>query len=165
VALSVERGSNLIVGMLAILKAGGAYVPLDPEYPAQRLAFMLEDTAPPVLVSELKLIATLPPFSGRVICLDDDSVGIDSEPGDDFACASSGSDIAYVMYTSGSTGRPKGVCVPHRAIARLVWHADYAPLTSSDVVAQASNASFDASTFEIWGALINGARLVGVPKD
>ncbi len=73
VALAVERGPNLIVGMLAILKAGGAYVPLDPEYSQERLAFVFEDTAPPVLLTEGHLTAALPPFSGRVICFDDDA--------------------------------------------------------------------------------------------
>ena len=100
-----------------------------------------------------------------MIRFDEDSAAIDSESTGNLAATSNGSDIAYVMYTSGSTGRPKGVSVPHHAVTRLVWHSDYAPLTSLDVVAQASNASFDASTFEIWGALINGGRLAGVPKD
>ena len=157
VALAVERGPNLIIGMLAILKAGGAYVPLDPEYPAQRLAFMLEDTAPPVVLGEERLLAGLPPFNACVIRLDEDTA-IDGESNENIGAGGHGADIAYVMYTSGSTGRPKGVSVPHHAITRLVWTADYAPLTSSDVVAQASNASFDASTFEIWGALINGGE-------
>jgi non-ribosomal peptide synthetase component F len=166
VALMVERGPQLIVGMLAILKAGGAYVPLDPDYPAERLAFMLDDTAPPVLLAERKLLAALPPaFTGRVICLDDEAAAIDLEAADPIAGESTGSDAAYVMYTSGSTGRPKGVCVPQHAITRLVWQADFVGLRADDVVAQASNASFDAATFEIWGALINGARLVGVPRD
>ena len=165
VAISVERGPTLIVGLLAILKAGAAYVPLDPGYPAQRLAFMLEDTVPPVLLTERRLVEAVPQFAGHVVCLDDDVDAIQSEPDENLADAATGLDVAYVIYTSGSTGRPKGVCVPHQAITRLVWNADYAPLSPSDVVAQASNASFDASTFEIWGALINGAKLVGVPKD
>jgi non-ribosomal peptide synthetase component F len=125
---------------------------------------MVEDTTPPVLLGEQKL-RSAPPFDGHVIRFDEDSAAIDSESTGNLAATSNGSDIAYVMYTSGSTGRPKGVSVPHHAVTRLVWHSDYAPLTSLDVVAQASNASFDASTFEIWGALINGGRLAGVPKD
>ena len=73
--------------------------------------------------------------------------------------------MAYVIYTSGSTGKPKGVVVPHRAIARLVLHTDYVDLGPEDVVAQMSNASFDAATFEIWGALLNGGQLVGVSRE
>src|SRR5690606_19444544 len=74
-------------------------------------------------------------------------------------------DLAYVIYTSGSTGRPNGVCVEHEAIARLVLHTDYVKLGPADCIAQLSNSSFDAATFEIWGAWLNGARLVGYSKD
>ena len=164
VAVCFERGPSLVTSMLAVLKAGGAYVPLDPEYPRERLAFMVEDTAPRALLTEQRLAAILPPFAGPVVRLDADAPLIEAEPDANVPHAADAGDVAYVMHTSGSTGRPKGVAIPQRGIARLIDGADFVRLTPSDVIAQASNASFDAATFEIWGALVNGARLVGVPK-
>ncbi len=165
IGLCIERGADLIVAMLAVLKAGGAYVPLDPDYPLERLAFMLDDTSPPVLLTQRRLASALPSSGARTILLDDDADAIAAEPDENLPIEGGGLDVAYVIYTSGSTGRPKGASIPHRAIVRLVWQANFAALDPTDVVAQASNASFDAATFEIWGALVNGARLVGIPKD
>ena len=130
VALGMTRGIDLVAAMLAILKAGAAYVPLDPDYPEQRLAFMLDDTNPAVLLSERAMATALPAGGAHVAILDEESAAIAEEPATNPDVGALGDDIAYVMYTSGSTGRPKGVSVPHHAITRLVWHADYAPLTS-----------------------------------
>jgi len=171
VGLCLERSLELVVGMLGILKAGGAYLPLDPEYPAQRLAFMLSDARVPVLLTQERLRERMPPSEvgsaaqPRLICLDSDwgMLGEESEANPE--SGASGQNLAYVIYTSGSTGKPKGVTVPHQAIARLVCNTNYVKLEPSDRVAQASNSSFDATTFEIWGALLNGARLVGITKD
>lgn len=165
VGICVERSLWMIVGLLGILKAGGAYVPLDPAYPSERLAFVLEDSAVPLLLTQRQLVEKLPRHQGRVICLDSgwEEIALQSE-------SNSTSDVklsnlAYIIYTSGSTGKPKGVTVPHRAVNRLVLNTNYINLQPKDVVAFASNFSFDAVTFEIWGTLLNGARLVEVSKD
>ncbi|XYI03830.1 non-ribosomal peptide synthase/polyketide synthase [Sorangium sp. So ce1128] len=163
VALCVERSLEMIAGLLAILKAGGAYVPLDPTYPKARLAFLLEDARARVLLTDQAWllgqgagVPTLP--------LEVDERDLSELPGEAPVSGAVATDLAYVIYTSGSTGVPKGVAVTHRGIARLVMNTDYVRLGPSDAVAQASNSSFDAATFEIWGALLNGARLVGVEQ-
>jgi amino acid adenylation domain-containing protein len=165
VAICVDRSAEMVVGLLAILKAGGAYVPLDPTYPAERLAFMLEDAAAPVLLTQERHAGRVPLGSTRVVRLDADWPAIAATPSSAVVRAVGGQNLAYVMYTSGSTGRPKGVCVPQRAVHRLVRGTNYAPLGPGDRVAQVSNISFDAATFEVWGALANGACLVGVGKE
>jgi amino acid adenylation domain-containing protein len=168
VGICLERSIEMIVGLLGILKAGGAYVPLDPEYPQDRLAFMLEElnqTGSMVLLTQAQMAERVPEFGGRVIQLDADWEAIGRESQANPEHEDDAEKLAYVMYTSGSTGRPKGVCIPHRAISRLVFNTNYIKLEADDVVAQASNASFDAATFEIWGALLHGARLVGLSKD
>jgi amino acid adenylation domain-containing protein/non-ribosomal peptide synthase protein (TIGR01720 family) len=166
VGLCAECLPELVVGMLGILAAGGAYVPLDLAYPPERLVFMLADTGAAVLVAEASLAGRLPGGEGlRVELL---SLSPAAEPGGEaepIASLSSPGDPACVIYTSGSTGRPKGVVVPHRAVVRLVRDTDYIRLGPDDRVAQTSNSSFDAATFEIWGALLNGARLVGIERD
>ncbi len=165
VGICLERSPELIVGLLGILKAGGAYVPLDPGYPRERLAWMIEDTRAPVIVTQERFRESLPAGRAALLCLDADSAELSRESEAPPSRASSGRDLAYVMYTSGSTGRPKGVCIPHRAILRLLVNTNYVELGPEDRIAQASNASFDAATFEIWGALIHGGRLVGLDKD
>ena len=169
VAIHARRSAGLIVGLVAIVKAGGAYVPLDPGYPPQRLAFMLGDCGARVLLTERDLLDRVLGEAPHVICIDDAADDAADSGGEDTADpdwpAAGGGDLAYVIYTSGSTGRPKGVAVPHRAVARLVLSANYLTLRPDDVVALASNVSFDAATFEIWGALLNGARLVGIDQD
>jgi amino acid adenylation domain-containing protein len=159
VGVCLERGPEMIVATLAALKAGGAYVPLDAAYPAERLAFMLADTAVPVLVTESALADRLPAHAARVIRVDDDAAAIAAEPADALAAETDLEAAAYVMYTSGSTGQPKGVEVPHRAIVRLVRGQDYISIDPSDVFLQLAPASFDAATLELWGPLLNGARL------
>ncbi|XXX76424.1 amino acid adenylation domain-containing protein [Sorangium sp. So ce134] len=162
VAVFVERSLRVLVALLGVLKAGGAYVPLDPSIPDERLRFMLDDAAASVLLGEPERVARLA-FCGEVLSLDDER----GAPGDDErpAVPVAATDVAYVMFTSGSTGRPKGVAVPHRGVVRLVRDTNYVAFGPSDRVAHASSLSFDASTFEIWGALLNGARLVLVPHE
>jgi amino acid adenylation domain-containing protein len=159
VGVCLERGPEMVVATLAALKAGGAYVPLDAAYPAERLASMLADTAAPVLVTESRLADRLPPHAGRIVRMDTDAAAIAAEPADAPAAGTDPEAAAYVMYTSGSTGRPKGVEVPHRAIVRLVSGQDYVSIDPSDVFLQLAPASFDAATLELWGPLLNGARL------
>ncbi|HEX3129919.1 MAG TPA: amino acid adenylation domain-containing protein, partial [Thermoanaerobaculia bacterium] len=149
VGVDLERSLDMVVATLAVLKAGGAYVPLDTSYPEERLAFMLEDSGARIVIRS----ADCDPGLLRSWSDRDPEV---------FAAPES---LAYLVYTSGSTGLPKGVAVPHRAVVRLVRDTGYVRIRRDDALAQASNTSFDAATFEIWGALLNGARLVGVSKE
>ncbi|WP_333448013.1 amino acid adenylation domain-containing protein, partial [Microcoleus sp. herbarium2] len=165
VGICVERSLKMIVGFLGILKAGGAYVPLDPSYPQERLAFMLKDAEVSVLLTQQQLVEKLPEHQARLVCLDTEWETIARQSKENPLSEVTPEGLAYVIYTSGSTGKPKGVCISHRAVNRLVSNTNYVKLEPGDRVAQASNCSFDAATFEIWGALLHGARLVGVTKD
>jgi amino acid adenylation domain-containing protein len=161
VGICLERCLDMLVATLAVLKAGGAYVPLDPAYPAERLAFLLADTRAPVLISEERLLAALPDQDGRVVlCLDREREALDQESEERPARVATADNLAYVMYTSGSTGAPKGVAIVHRGVVRLVRGADYAQFGPREVLLQLAPFAFDASTLEIWGALLNGGSLV-----
>lgn len=170
VGICLERSADLVLAMLAVLKAGASYVPLDPVYPSERLGFMCEDAGLGVLLTETALAERQRdylPAGASTLCLDDATekladLSTDDLPPDETLTPES---EAYVIYTSGSTGQPKGVSVPHRAIVHLVRNTDYIEMTRTDVIAQAANASFDAVTFEVWGALLNGARLVVIDQD
>ena len=164
VGVCLERSIEMIISWLAVLKAGAAYVPLDPGYPSERIGFMLEDTRMPVVITQKKLAGKLPNETHK-ICIDSDWKNISRESTNAPARDVSSENLAYVIYTSGSTGKPKGVPVPHRAIARLVFNTNYIHLDKTEVVAQASNSSFDAATFEVWGALLHGGKLVGIKQD
>ncbi|NDD30908.1 MAG: amino acid adenylation domain-containing protein, partial [Proteobacteria bacterium] len=161
VGLLTERSLEMIVAMLAIVRAGGAYVPLDPSHPDARIAFVLDD-ADPVLVIAHRDLTTRVPAGRPVLHLDDASEMGDEGDRAIEARAHAGS-LAYVMYTSGSTGRPKGVAIEHRGVIRLVKGMRYARLDADEVFLQLAPVSFDAATFEIWGALLNGARLALTP--
>jgi amino acid adenylation domain-containing protein len=165
VGICVERSVSMVVGLLAILKAGAAYVPLDTEYPKERLAFIIEDTQISVLLTTQKLTDAIPKHQARVVGFDTDAAAIALFSKQNPIAAVTSDNLAYVIYTSGSTGQPKGVAVEHRAVNRLVLNTNYINIEPKDVIAQASNYAFDAATFEIWGALLHGARLVGVSKE
>jgi amino acid adenylation domain-containing protein len=169
VGLCCDRGPAMIEAMLGILACGAAYVPLDPTYPHDRLAMLLADSAIEVLVSEPHLVAALPPWSGRVTLLDRDALA--TPPASAPAPAATGAtpgpdDLAYVIYTSGSTGRPKGVEVTHRSVISLL-SGTAAPFgfDPGDVWTLFHSYAFDFSVWEIWGALLHGARLVVVPYE
>jgi len=165
VGVRMERSSRLIVALLGIIKAGGAYLPLDLSYPQERSAFMLADAQAPVLLTEERLAADLTETNAKIVCLDRDWDLIATSGDENPANLTTADNLIYVIYTSGSTGIPKGVAVPHRAVNRLVFNTNYVELTAEDRIAQASNSSFDAATFEIWGALLHGAQLVGIAKE
>ncbi len=165
VGICLERSFEMIVGMLGILKAGGVFVPLDPSYPLERLAFMLEDVQPLVLLTMERFLDELPTYWGATVCLDSDWEMIAERRDDNPVCDAVPENLAYVMYTSGSTGRPKGVSVPHRGVVRLVRETNYVDLGGEEALLQVSPFTFDGSTFEIWGALLNGGRVVVMPPN
>lgn len=160
VGICAERSFEMIVGMLAILKAGGVHVPLDPKYPKQRLAFMMEDANPPVLLVQNKLREVLPEYPAQLLSLDD--VLAETSPEDDVSIASGvqPDNGSYVIFTSGSTGRPKGILLTHRGLCNLLpaWNELFAVDKESHVL-QFASFSFDASVWEVFSALTAGARL------
>ena len=185
VGICIQRSIEMIVGLLGILKAGGAYVPLDPEYPQERLAFMLHDAQVRLLLTQQRLVDKLVEDRGskpvlseiegmkvsdpqssilnprlKVVCLDRDWAVIGKESQENPKTETTANNLAYVMYTSGSTGNPKGIEIEHRAIARLLFGVEYAQLDQSQTFLHLAPTSFDASTFEIWGALLHGAKCV-----
>ncbi len=161
VGICLDRSLDTVVAILATLKAGGAYVPLDPGYPRERLAFLLADAAPAVLLTDRALLDSLPPHGAAVLLVaeaaaegDDTPVDGGAEPGN----------AAYVIYTSGSTGKPKGVVVTHAQVARLFTATEpWFGFGEDDVWTLFHSYAFDFSVWEIWGALLYGGRLVVVP--
>ncbi|MBJ9978440.1 amino acid adenylation domain-containing protein [Pseudomonas sp. S75] len=164
VGLAVERGFEMIVGLLAILKAGGAYVPLDPEYPQDRLSYMIEDSGIALLVTQQHLLHDLPvPSSVRSVVLDDALEGYSDENPEHLTQPGN---LAYVIYTSGSTGKPKGTLLPHHNVLRLFKATEaWFGFDESDVWTLFHSYAFDFSVWEIFGALLHGGRLVIVPRD
>ena len=166
VGLSVERSIDMVVGLLGILKAGGAYVPLDPSYPADRLAFMLDDAAVSVLVTQAPLLDVIPRGERQAICLDRDWPEIARESTSDLELLGGGAHLAYVIYTSGSTGRPKGVQIPHRAVVNFLRTMAQQPgLGPADVLVSVTTLSFDISGLEMYLPLMVGARVVVATRD
>jgi amino acid adenylation domain-containing protein len=163
VGIYTERSVDMIAGLLAILKAGGVYVPLEASYPKERLSYILDDSQARVVLTQQKMAHNLPGRSIYQIIMDRDAQRIDGYEATNLNLCSKPDDLAYVMYTSGSTGMPKGVCVPHRGIIRLVKNQNFIEYGPDDVFIQFSNLAFDLSTFEIWGSLLNGGKLVVIP--
>jgi amino acid adenylation domain-containing protein len=166
VAFCLERAPEALVTLLGILKAGGAYVPLDPDLPPERLSLLLADSRARVLLTDETSAGRLPPLPPEVLVVRRDLVAeaIDRQSSADLPCETGGDHLAYVMYTSGSTGRPKGVAVVHRGISRLVLAGGFARFGPQEVFLQLAPLSFDASTLEIWGALLHGSPLVLAPE-
>jgi amino acid adenylation domain-containing protein len=171
VAVSLERSTQLIVAFLAAIRAGAAYVPLDATYPADRIAFMLEDAAAKVLVSRRAAISgglsqtSLDDFVAHGGVLIDVDIAGEADETAELPVVGDPELPAYVIYTSGSTGKPKGVTVCQRNIVRLTFDNRFYPFCPDDRIAQISNASFDAATYEIWGAFLHGGHLVGVDRE
>ncbi|RKH40633.1 non-ribosomal peptide synthetase, partial [Corallococcus sp. AB050B] len=162
VGLAVERSFELVTALLAILKVGAAFVPVDRNAPVERIAALLEDADVSVTLTH-QPFASLLPASGTRVWLDAQSAEVAALPTHAPDIHVDGEALAYVMFTSGSTGRPKGVCVPHRGITRLVLGSTFMRFGPDEVWLQAAPVAFDASTLEIWGALLHGAKLVLAP--
>ncbi|MEU9634593.1 amino acid adenylation domain-containing protein [Streptomyces tendae] len=170
VAVALERSADLVVALLAVVKAGGAYVPVDPAYPAEHIGYLLDDARPTCLITVEALRSRIPRADIATIVVDDAQTvaALLCRPVADLSQAERVTALrpahpAYGIYTSGSTGRPKGVLVTHESVDRLVRRTNYIDIGSDDVVGQLASVSFDAATFEIWGALLNGAALAIAP--
>ncbi len=164
VGICMEPSVEMIAGLLGILKAGGAYVPLDPSFPADRLAFMAADAALPVILTQDRLAASLPPHSAQVVRIDADAISQQSAaPLDRTATPDQ---LAYVIYTSGSTGQPKGVEIPHRAVANFLRSMRRAPgIAPDDILLAVTTLSFDIAALEIFLPLTAGARVALVSRE
>ncbi|MDE4540403.1 amino acid adenylation domain-containing protein [Pseudomonas sp. ITEM 17296] len=159
VAVVAQRGLDTLVGLLAVLKAGAAYVPIDPAHPQERLAYLLQDSAPAVVLTQSRLLDRLPPHGLPQIVLDrwDWNTATAAMPA---AVQPQASDLAYVIYTSGSTGQPKGVMVEHHMLANLVdWHCSAFNLGPGRHQSSLAGFGFDAMAWEVWPALCSGATL------
>jgi len=166
VGLCVERAAEMVVGLLGILKAGGAYVPLDPEFPKDRLAFYVQDSAMPVLVMQERTLALLPQHNARVVCLDTDWASIAKHATDNPGPGPGPANLVYVIYTSGSTGKPKGVQILHGALTNFLNSMLKEPgLTAEDILLAITTLSFDIHTLEVWLPLIAGARVVILGRE
>ena len=165
VGVFLERSVETVIALLAILKAGGAYVPIDPGYPAERVAFMLEDSQVPILLTAEKFRSSLLPLSAPVLCLDDHAEFSD-EPAGNPSSTPNPDHLAYIIYTSGSTGKPKGVEVTHRSVVHLFDATkDRVGFLAGDVWTVVHSYAFDFSVWEIWGCLLQGGTLVVVPLE
>jgi aspartate racemase len=161
VAISVERSIEMVVGFLGILKAGGAYVPLDPSYPHERRAYKLQDAQAPVILTQERLVASLPDHKALVICLDADWELIAQQSSENPVSGTTVQNLAYVIYTSGSTGNPKGVMITHQGMVNhSVAIAKQFDLKNSDRVLQFSSMSFDIIIEELFPALLSGATVI-----
>ncbi len=164
VGIALERSPELVIAILAVLKAGGGYVPVDPAYPAERIAFVLEDAGVEVLITSAGVEPGLPPFAGAIVRADADVEPGPADAGEALPVPVNADALAYVIYTSGSTGRPKGVQVTHGNLARLLDATDaWFGFGADDVWTLFHSCSFDFSVWELWGALARGGRLVVVP--
>jgi len=166
VGLCVERSLEMVVGVLGVLKAGGAYVPLDPTYPRERLAYMLADAAVPILLTQERLLPTLPGHRARVVCLDRDWDEVAAESDQEPQSGVTPDNLAYIIYTSGSTGRPKGTLLSHRGLPSLsLLQGEFCGIHPRARVLQFASLSFDASVFEMFINLCRGGALVLAAGD
>jgi amino acid adenylation domain-containing protein len=166
VPLCMERSVQLIVSILAILKAGGAYVPVDPAYPKDRIRYMLEDTQSELILTnsaQLSMLREEVP-STELVCVDEMMELLTGTPVSLPVTSINPESLAYIIYTSGSTGQPKGVMVTHRNVTSLAMGGNYVELSAADIILSTGSPSFDATTVEYWGMLLNGGQLVLYPE-
>jgi tyrocidine synthetase-3 len=164
VGIMLEPSTEMIAGILGILKAGGAYLPIDPGYPEKRIKYMLDDAAAPILLTRSGLMLKTN-YLSRGECIRLDRLSLYPRKNNTILGINRWDHLAYIMYTSGSTGRAKGVMVNHRNVIRLVVNTNYAVLTEETRILQTGAPAFDATTFEIWGALLNGGTLYLATND
>jgi amino acid adenylation domain-containing protein len=165
VGIAVERSPEMVIGLLGILKAGGAYVPIDPSYPSDRITWMLNDSATPVLLTQDRLVERLPEHRAFVVRLDQDWPAISSRSVENPETGVGPENLAYVIYTSGSTGKPKGVMIEHRSVVNLAnWQADNFKITNRSRILQFFSYNFDGAVGETSMALLNGAALMMAPN-
>jgi amino acid adenylation domain-containing protein len=161
VAICMDRAPEMMISIVATVKAGAAYVPIDSAYPAERISWMLEDSAASVLLTQARLVATLPATAARVVAVDAEWARIEEASALPPAVEVHPESIAYVIYTSGSTGRPKGVEVPHRALLNhMAWMRRVYPLGRDGVVLHKTPFGFDASIWEFWSPLLESGRVM-----
>ena len=166
VGVCIERSLEMIIALLGVLKAGGAYVPLDPSYPSDRLAFMLEDSELPILLTEQQQLANLPAHSARVVEIDTHWNLIAQQSQENLNSCVTVENLAYTIYTSGSTGKPKGVQILHGAVVNFLHSMQHEPgLTAQDTLLAVTTISFDIAVLELYLPLITGARIVLVSRD
>jgi amino acid adenylation domain-containing protein len=165
VGIHMEPALEMVVGLFGILKAGGAYVPLDPTYPRERLAFMLDDAKVSVLLTQDRLMESLPEHRATAVCLDSGWEAIARESDQSPVSGGSAENLAYVIYTSGSTGRPKGVQIPHRAVVNFLESMRRIPgLTKDDRLLSVTSLSFDIAGLELYLPLMVGATVILVDR-
>ena len=161
VGLCVERSLEMMVGLLGIMKSGAAYVPLEPSYPAERLQFMVKDSAIGILLTQERLLGVVPEGSTKVVCLDADWEQIAAESEENLAVTLSVEDLAYVIYTSGSTGKPKGVGIAHHSVVNFFKGMDQSiGCGAQDTMLAVTGISFDISVLELFWPLTCGAKVV-----
>jgi amino acid adenylation domain-containing protein len=166
VGICIERSVEMLVGLLGTLKAGGTYVPIDPAYPADRVAYMLEDSGAKYVLTQGALKSGLAQVGANLLALDDDWASIAAESGDAFDSPVGPNDSAYVIYTSGSTGRPKGVEIPHRALSNfLISMRDEPGLGEDDRLLAVTTLSFDIAGLELYLPLVVGAQVIIASRD
>jgi amino acid adenylation domain-containing protein/thioester reductase-like protein len=166
VGICLERSLDLVITILAILKAGGSYVPLDPDYPYDRLAFMVEDSQIPVLITQQQLLARLPTHQSNVVIIDNDE-HLFAEASDQNPLSKvTAENLAYTIYTSGSTGKPKGVQINHKAVVNFLYSMHQQPgITEQDTLLAVTTICFDIAALEIYLPLIVGASVVLVSRE
>ena len=159
IGLYADSSEKTIISILAILKAGCTYLPLDSKYPEERIRYMAGDARISVLIIESQFIEAVYLFDCPYLLLDDICEITRNESSENPEICGSSEDVAYIMYTSGTTGKPNGVLIPQKGIIRLI-SSDYVPFSNKQTFLQLAPLGFDASTFEIWGALLHGAKLI-----
>ncbi|MDE1392763.1 lichenysin non-ribosomal peptide synthetase LicA [Bacillus paralicheniformis] len=164
-AILTARSAEMVIGILAVLKAGAAYVPIDPDHPEKRVQHFFEDSGAAVLLTQkaMKPFAEAAEFGGDILFLEDEHLYLGDAS--DLRLPISPEAMANLTYTSGTTGTPKGNMVSHRNILRTVKNTNYLDVMTSDIVLSISNYVFDAFMFDVFGSLLNGAKLVIAPKD